>query len=340
MAKITMPWLMDQVTDEPSAYKFLEQMRWGDDAYCPHCHSTNVVYLNPADGSSRKTRTGSRSQRRVWKCRDCRKQFSVLTGTVFHGTKIKVRTWIFVVFEMCASKNGVSAREVERKYGVTNKTAWFMLHRIREAMKGDGLPGLLGGEGHVIVADETFIGGSFKNMHKAKGGDEPVQIVPGEGARRPNPMGNKTAVLSLINTNTGEVRSRVVPDVTSASLRKAIADQVDMGRCTLHTDESHSYNAVGAEFAAHETVNHSADEYVRYTPEGVVTSNHAENFFSQLKRSLDGTHHHVSREHLHRYLAEFDFRYTTRGEDDGKRFTRLLAQVAGIRLAYRPLTAG
>jgi transposase-like protein len=337
--KITLPKLMDRIPDEPSAYKFLEQMRWGNDPFCPHCHSGNVVYLNPADGSTRKTRTGSRSSRRVWKCRDCRKQFSVLTGTVFHGTKIPVRTWIFVVFEMCTSKNGVAAREVERKYGVTNKTAWFMLHRIREAMKGDGLD-MLGGEGHVVVADETFIGGSRKNRHKPKL-PEGEPFVAGKGrAAQESYLTDKTAVLTLIDTETGEARSRVVADVTGKTLRKAIAEQVDMGRSTLHTDEAHAYNLVASEFAGHETVNHSKDEYVRYTPEGIVTSNHAENFFSQLKRSLDGTHHHVSRKHLHRYLAEFDFRYSTRSDNDSQRFTRLLGQVAGVRLPWLPLTAG
>jgi transposase-like protein len=338
MAKITLPWLMDRITDEPSAYLFLEQMRWGDNAFCPHCHSTNVRYIRPLDGTSRKTRTGATSKRRVWKCRDCKKQFSVLTGTVFHGTKISIRTWVFVVFEMCASKNGVSAREIERKYGVTNKTAWFMLHRIRAAMDGDGLEGMLGGEGHVIVADETFIGGKAKNRHKVKDPNAGTAVPIQPGDRNVNPVADKTPVLVLIDTETGEARSRVINDVTGATLRKAIAEQVDMGRSTLHTDQAQGYKTFSHEFAAHETVNHNQDEYVRYTPDGIVTSNQAENFFSQLKRSLDGTHHHVSRKHLHRYLGEFDFRYSTRGENDGERFTRLLGQVAGVRLSWRPLT--
>lgn len=328
--KITLPKLMDRITDEASAYKFLEDMRWGDKPYCPHCHSDHVSYIRPLNGTSRLTRTGSASARRVWKCRACHKQFSVLTGTVFHGTKVSVRTWIFVVFEMCASKNGVSAREVERKYGVTNKTAWHMLHRIRAAMEGDGLDAMLGGNGNVVVADETFIGGSLEN----KSNSERKKIK--EGPRR-GPFENKTAVLSLVDTATGEVRSKVVPDIAGPTLRKAIAEQVDMAGSELWTDQAAHYRGIAKEFAAHETVNHSEDEYARYTAGRIITTNHVEGFFSQLKRSLDGTHHHISRKHLHRYLAEFDFRYTTRGENDSQRFSRLLSQVAGVRLTYRPL---
>ena len=331
MAKITLPWLMGRITDEPSAYLFLEQMRWGDNPYCPHCHSTNVRFIRPLDGASRKTRTGSMSKRRVWKCRDCTKQFSVLTGTVFHGTKISIRTWVFVVFEMCASKNGVAAREIERKYGVTNKTAWFMLHRIRAAMEGDGLAGMLGGNGNVVVADETFFGGSLSN----KSNSERKRIRNG---LRPGPFEGKTAVLSLVDTATGEVRSKVVPDVAGPTLRKAIAEQVNMADTVLYTDTAAHYRGIAKELLAHEAVNHSEGQYARYKAGKVITTNQIEGFFSQLKRSIDGTHHHVSAKHLHRYLGEFDFRYSTRSENDGERFTRLLGQVAGVRLSWRPLT--
>src|ERR1700704_5447374 len=155
--------LADELRTEADAYLYLERMRWDDRPVCPHCGSVRKHYfLKPANGTARKTRTGSASERRVWKCADCRKQFTVLTGTIFHGTKIPVRTWLFVVFEMCASKNGVSAREIERKYDLTPKTAWFMLHRIREAMKKAPLSGLLTGR---VVSDETFYGGKPSNRH-------------------------------------------------------------------------------------------------------------------------------------------------------------------------------
>src|SRR5690349_16938660 len=158
MAKqeFSLPALMARVPNEEAAYLLMEDLRWSATGIaCPHCGSLAKHYfLKPRDPEGRKTRTGSRSQRRVWKCKDCRKQFSVLTGTIFHGTKIPLQTWLFVVFEMCASKNGVAAREIERKYDVTPKSAWFMVHRIREAMKRDPLAGLLSG---VVVADETWI---------------------------------------------------------------------------------------------------------------------------------------------------------------------------------------
>lgn len=164
MDQMSIPALADRIRTEGDAYKFLEELRWDGEPVCPHCGCVGRAYfLNPANGSSRKTRTGSVSERRVWKCADCRKQFSVLTGTIFHGSKISVRKWVFVIFEMCSSKNGVSAREIERKYDLTPKSAWFMLHRIREAMKRDPIAGLLSGR---IVADETWIGGKPSNKHR------------------------------------------------------------------------------------------------------------------------------------------------------------------------------
>ncbi len=336
--RITTLTLMERIPDEASAWEYLEDLRWDGKPMCPHCGNEDRCYfLTPQ--APRTTSTGAVTVRRLWKCAECRQKFSATTGTIMHGSKIPIRTWIMVIFEMASNKNGTAAREVQRRYGLTAKSAWFLVHRIREAMKDDGLD-LLGGEGHVIVADETVIGGSLPSMNKKTRAraEAPERVVPGtpHGA---GPAFNKTSVLSLIDTDTGQVRSRIVPDVTGASLRKAIADQVRMSRSTLHTDESKSYLAVGSEFAAHESVNHKQGVYARYTDEGVVTSNQAENFFSQLKRSIDGTHHHVSRKHLHRYLGEFDFRYSTRDESDTRRMRIVIDQAAGRRLTYRPLVA-
>ncbi len=244
---------------------------------------------------------------------------SVLTGTIFHGTKAPLRTWILVIFEMCASKNGVAAREIERKYGLCARTAWHMMHRIRESMKNDPLVGTMSG---VIIADETFIGGAEKNKHEWK------RTHPHGGT------GGKTAVLSLIDKHTGEVRSKVVADVTGATLQKAIEEITAPSTSLLYTDEHHGYRALGQRFLRHETVVHGQKEYVR----GDVTTNMAEGYFSQLKRSLDGTHHRVSREHLHRYLVEFDYRYTTRKLSDRQRMLRLMGQVDGRRLTYKRVT--
>jgi hypothetical protein len=319
--------IAERIATEADAYLFLEEMRWGDRPVCPHCGNVErCYYLEPKCETGRKTRTGAASQRRVWKCGACRKQFSVLTGTIFHGTKIGIRKWVFVLFEMMASKNGVSAREIERKYNLTAKSAWFMTQRIREAMKREPLAGMLSG---TIVVDETYIGGKPKNKHRQ---GQP----PRAGQRRrvgPGPFNDKTAVLSLINKDTGEVRSRVLATVNGDTLREAIAEQVEMESSVLHTDAHMGYRQVGQEFTEHEYVDHSAYEYVR----GDVTTNHAEGYFSQLKRSIDGTHHHVSPEHLHRYLAEFDFRYSTRELSDTARLRKVIGQVNGRRLSYLPL---
>lgn len=314
--------LADRVRTDADAYRELERMRWGDRPTCARCDSENVTYLNPANGVSRKTRTGAVSERRVWQCRDCRKQFSATTGTIMHGSKVSVRIWLLVIFEMCASKNGVAAREIERKYGVCARTAWFVLHRIREAMRDDGLTMFSG----VVVADETFFGGAFKNKHHS----QKRHYIAG---RDGGPY-DKTPVLSLIDADTGQVRSRVLPRVDGSNLRKAIAEQVDLPNTVLHTDRGASYGVVARELAAHHTVDHQDGEYVR----GDVSTNKAENFFSQLKRSIDGTHHRVSTEHLGRYLAEFDYRFTTRHLSDGHRMHALMGRVGGRRLTYKRIT--
>jgi transposase-like protein len=324
MAKqeFSIPALMAQVPTEFDAYLLLERLRWERGVVCPHCGVIGKhYYLEPKNGTSRTTRTGSRSQRRVWKCRDCRKQFSVLTGTIFHGTKIPIRTWLCVIFEMCVSKNGVAAREIERKYDLTPKSAWFMTHRLREAMKREPLAGLLGG---AVQVDETWIGGESKNRHRNDPREQP----------RAWHTTDKQPVVSLVHYETREVHSRVVPDVTGKTLLPAIEQVMEPKRTWLYTDEHSGYRFIASHMAGHETVNHSNGEYAR----GNVSTNLVENYFSQLKRSLDGTHHHVSTEHLPRYLAEFDHRAGTHYVDDSQRMRRLLAQTSGRRLTYKPLT--
>lgn len=322
--RMTVTRIADRIQTDADAYLFLEEMRWADTGpVCPNCGNMGATFLNPANGVSRKTRTGAMSERRVWRCTSCRKQFSVLTGTVMHGTKISVRIWVLVIFEMCASKNGVSAREIERKYGVCPRTAWHPLHRIREAMKDDGLTMFRG----VVVADETYLGGTFKNRHA-------WQVKRFKAGREGGPW-DTIAVFSLIDADTGQARSRVLPRVDGSNLRKAIAEQVDPPNTVLHTDRGAAYSVVARELAGHFAVDHKHGEYVR----GDVSTNKAENFFSQLKRSIDGTHHHVSSEHLHRYLAEFDFRYTTRTMTDTARMNVFMGRVGGKRLTYKRVAA-
>ncbi len=334
--KFSLAQVAKDVTNEVEAYQWLEGLRWPDgEQICPHCnYKGHAYYIKPLNGTTRgtgvKKADGSRTQsyRRLWKCPACRKQFSVLTGTVFHGTKIPIHTWVMVLVEACTDKNGIAAREVERKYGLTAETAWYMLHRIREAMRRDPLVGMMRG---TIVSDETYYGGKIKNMHANKP-QEPRRIKHGD-ERAPHGA-NKTAVLSLVNTTTGEVRSRVVPNVDGHTLRKVIAEQVDMANSVLNTDEGSHYGQLGQEFAAHRTVTHSAGEYVR----GSVSTNAIESYFGQLKRSIDGTHHRVSRTHLPRYLDQFDFLATTHKMTDEQRLAVLMGQTGGRRLSYKPLT--
>jgi transposase-like protein len=310
--------LADRLRTEADAYMFLEELRWGDRPVCPHCGSIRKPYFLKAQNGGRKTRQGKVSERRVWKCADCRKQFSAMTGTIFHGTKIPLRTWIFLVFEFASSKNGVSAREIERKYHLTPKSAWFAMHRLREAMRREPIAGLLSGR---VIADETWYGGKAANRH----GYNPSDHVQGPKT------GDKTTIMSLVSRETGEVRSRVVPDVKASTLRSVLDEHVDASATHLHTDQSSGYRKVGKDFADHSWVNHNVREYVR----GDVSTNAAESYFAQLKRSLDGTHHHVSREHLDRYLSEFDFRYSTCKQTDTERAATLIGRVGGRRLTYR-----
>ena len=324
MERISIIDLVEQIPDEASAYRFMESMRWPDKPVCPHCGSINDHrFLTPENGVSRRTRTGAASQRRVWKCRDCQKQFSVITNTPFHGSKVPLRIWIFVLFEMCANKNGIAAREIARKYKLTNKTAWFVTHRVRLAM--ETLPSAKRMAG-VVVSDETWIGGDPANKHRDKvARDEQGNMVHHT---------EKTPVLSLVDKQTGEVRSRVVPRVNTANLRRVIEQEVDVPHTLFHTDSASCYNEFDWRAAGHKRVDHAVGEYVR----GDVSTNRLENYFSQLKRSLDGTHHHVSREHLPRYLAEFDFRYSTCDMTDTQRMRLLVDQADGRRLSYKRAT--
>lgn len=325
MQRISIPALVKRIPDEASAYEYLEELRWNGRPVCPHCGSVAAHYfLTPKADEGRTTRRGKVTARRVWKCKDCRKQFSVTVGTIFHGSKIPLRTWLFVVFEIVASKNGVAAREIQRKYELMPKTAWFMAHRIREAMRRDprGVSMMVG----TIVADEAYIGGKSRQKHGALSADRKRERITPE----------KAAVLTLVNRESGEARSRVMARITSDNLYDAIRPQVDVHQSRLMTDESTLYNNIGNQFAGgHDSVFHGGGEYVR----GDVSSNAAENYFSQLKRSLDGTHHRISDVHLDRYLAEFDFRFSTRKLSDTQRMQRLMGQT-GRRLSYRPLTGG
>jgi len=305
--------LAKHFSDEGAAYELLERIRWPDGPICPHCGVIDhAYYLAPLSGV-RVTRTGKVSYRRVWKCADCRQQFSVLVGTIFEDSHLPLSKWLLAIHLLCAGKNGVSALELSRTLGIAYKSAWHMAHRIRYAMTQPALAAKLQG---TVESDETYIGGKRKGFATRQ-----------EAAL--HRMDNKTPVHTLVERG-GEARSRVLQAVTGDTLGEALREQVEPS-ATLMTDELKAYRTLGREFAAHELVNHSAGEYAR----GAAHINTAEGFFSQLKRSIDGTHHHVSAWHLHRYLSEFDFRYSTRKMKDGERTERAIRQTAGKRLQYR-----
>mgnify|MGYP001162076322 CR=1 FL=1 len=310
-----------QFSDEAEAYKFLESIRWPNgEPVCPHCGVVGHAYfLQPKDGE-RKTRTGRETKRRVWKCGSCRKQFSVLVRTVFEDSKVPLHKWLLAFYLLCSNKNGTASFELHRTLNVDRKTAWFMTMRIRYAMERQPLVGMLTG---IVEADETYIGGKAQNMHAAQRRER----ITGTGGK------DKTAVVSLIQRG-GDVRSQVLQGTVSGkTLAPILREHIDP-QTRLMTDSFGGYADVGKEFASHETVNHSKDEYVR----GDVYTNLAEGYFSQLKRSIDGTHHHVSAVHLDRYLAEFDFRYNTRDLKDGERTIKAIKQTTGKRLHYRDAT--
>jgi len=287
--------------NEEKALAHIEASRWPDgEASCPHCGSTNA------------RRMGGKTQAGMFLCNDCRGKFTVRTGTVMERSHVPLHKWLLATHLMAASKKGMSAKQMERMLGVTYKTAWFLCHRIREAMDGATGNAPLGGGNKVVEADETFVGGKARNR----------------AFRAPKP---KQAVVALVERE-GHVRSFHVANVTAKGLRGLIVTNVDRAS-HLMTDESMVYTRVGREFAGHSTVIHSANEYVRTG--GFTHSNTAENFFSIFKRGVIGTYHHMSEAHLGRYCREFDLRYNTRTMTDGERASVILKGMEGKRLTYR-----
>jgi transposase-like protein len=323
MEQLNLATLPKYLSSEAAAWELLERLRWPEgQVVCPHCGVIDPKhYFIAAKSGERTTRAGNTTYRRLWKCRDkdCRKQFSVLIGTIFESSKVPVYKWLLAMWLVGAGKNGVSALELQRHLEVSYQTAWYMAHRLREAMTREPLSGLLSG---TIVADETWVGGAPKNRHASK------RPYRGKG------WSDKTPVVALVHKESGEIRTRVIANVTGRNLRNVLLENVDPAKSHLHTDANSSYFQVGREFASHGTVNHGAGEYVR---DGIST-NELESFFAQFKRSLDGTHHNVSKRHLGRYATEWEFRWNTRKMTDAERVQTLVDKSVGKRLTYRPLT--
>ncbi len=288
--------------NDEAARAWFEARIWPDGPFCAHCGSTSVTRLH-----------GKAHRPGLFQCNDCREQFTVTVNTVCERSKIPLHKWCMAIYLLNSSKKGMSALQMHRMMGGSYKTAWFMMHRIREAMREGKLPGGLGGQNKVVEADETYVGGKARN--------------------RKNKVPAKTAVLSLVERD-GKVRSFPIGNVTATTLRPIIVSHVSRASY-LMTDESAVYPAIGREFAGHGTVNHSAEEYVRAH---FWHTNTVEGYFSILKRGIVGVYHWVSEAQLHRYAAEFDFRYNHRvalGYSDMQRTEIAAAGIYGKRLTYR-----
>jgi transposase-like protein len=289
--------------DEKTAVEFMEKQRWGDHPACPHCGDLDVYQM-------KDSKTGKRQANFRWRCHGCKEQFTVRIGTVYEESRIPLRHWCYAFWRASTSKKGVSALEIKRHTGLSYKSALFLLNRIRFAMTDDHTDKLSGD----VEVDEVYIGG--KPRFKLYG--------------RPGPRGNKPAVVALVERG-GRVRAQPVANVTGNMVKGIIRENVEKAS-RIHTDESKIYHGIGKEFdGGHETVCHSRGEYAR----GDVTTNTVEGFFSIVRRGLDGIYHSVSREHLHRYLSEFSFRYDNRHLSDGQRTLVAIKRANGKRLMYK-----
>jgi transposase-like protein len=289
-------------SDELLCINFVAGLRWENGiAICPHCSNDTTSFL---------------ATRKIWKCKACKKQFSVKVGTIFEDSPIKLDKWLMAIWLIAGAKNGISSYELHRAIGITQKSAWFVLHRIRVAMQAGSFEKLSG----TIEADETYIGGDSKNMHASK--RKRFEMRSGR-------KDHKTAVLGLVQRQ-GKVRAKVVPNARSKSLVPVVRENVQEGS-ELYTDSLQSYELLASDYV-HEVINHSV-EYVR----GNVHTNSVENFWSLLKRTIRGTYVSVAPEHLQKYVEEQAFRYNERKGTDKTRFCEVVKSVSGKRLTYAQL---
>jgi len=297
--------------DETKAREYLEAQRWPDGAVCPTCGRTDDVKA-----------LGGKSMGPGWyHCTQCREKFTVRVGTVFERSKVPLHKWLLATHLLSSSKKGMSAHQLHRMLGVTYKTAWFMTHRIREAMRDDVMPPM-GGPDDPVQADETYIG------QKSEKRTVTTRGRPFTKSGKTGPA-NKRAVVSLISG--GKARTFHVNRADSNTVRQILVENVRR-EAELHTDESRIYTKVGEEYAIHRTVNHSAKEYVGRHGE---STNKCENYFSIFKRGMKGVYQHCAEKHLQRYINEFDFRYNTHDLEDAERRDKALQGIEGKRLTYR-----
>jgi transposase-like protein len=293
---------------EEAAYEFVESKLWPNGAVCPRCKGTERI----------SKMTGESTRIGTYKCYTCRKPFTVKVGTIFESSHVKMNLWLQAIYLIASSKKGISSNQLHRTLGVTLKTAWFMSHRVREAMKDSSLS-VFGAGGGMVEVDETY-------------------MVKVEGHGKGGHLSKKRKVLALVDRDTKQARSMVVDQVNIATLMP-IVEQNIAREAQLMTDQAMHYRKIGKSFAAHHTVNHSKGEYVR-KGNAKIHTNTVENYFSVFKRGMKGTYQHCANNHLNRYLAEFDFRYNNRAAleiSDEERANILLAGVSGKRLTYQTI---
>ena len=292
-------------SDELAAVELLEALRWGADPSCVHCGSVAVYKMRDAA-------TGERSKRHLWRCHDCKKQYTVRIGTVYEESRIELRHWCYAFWRASTSKKGVAALEIMRHCQISYKSALFLMNRIRFAMAPDQAtaPKLTG----VIECDETFVGGKPRHCSYYTLG----------------PPKKKSVVFAAVQRQ-GQIRRRVIADVSAKTLKAAIREVVDP-RARIYTDDFSSYDGIGSYFSGgHQTVKHTKKEYVR----GTVHTNTAESSFALIKRGIHGIYHSVSKEYLHRYLWQFDFLWNARKMNDGERTVVAIKLAEGKRLMYK-----
>lgn len=304
--------------DEKAAVEFLEKQRWNGSACCPECGSVDVYQMMDS-------KNGERQKNFRWRCRDCKKQFTVRTATVFEDSRIPLRHWCFGFWRASTSKKGVSALEIHRATGISYKSCLFMLNRIRFAMS-DSAPDTLGQNRAIVEVDETYVGGKPRKRNIDS-------TAPKQDGRKT--WQKKNACVFAMVERGGAVKTKPIANVTGANVQAIMRSEIDKN-ARIATDDSALYNGSQSHFTSGVcSVVHSRREYARGPADRRVHTNTVEGFFSILKRGLNGIYHSVSKEHLHRYLSEYEFRYNHRAMTDGERTSSAIKAAEGKRLVYR-----
>jgi len=304
--------------DEAAAFEHVEQMLWSDGPVCPHCGVVDSAYklVGVRTKASKKNPEG-KERHGLWKCRDCRKQFTVRKGTIFEESHLPLHLWLQAIHLMVSSKKGISSHQLHRVLGITYKSAWFLTHRIRECMRSGELAAPMGSGGGTVEVDETFIGKAYDRPKNARGG------------------AHKNKMLTLVDRDTKQAKSIIVDDLKKSTLIPILRENI-AAEAHVMTDEAGQYRELANDFAGHGFTNHGAGEYVNPEDRNIHT-NTVEGFYSIFKRGMKGVYQHCGKQHLHRYAAEFDFRYNNRianGFDDRERADNALVGASGKRLTY------